>query len=361
MRAERVILAGGGTGGHVFPALAVADELLAKGWEVSWIGRCEGLERRLVEGWGLPYEGLPARAVVGRGPLAQARAVTTLASSAWKARRIMERLQARVVLGTGGYVSAPAVVGARLARRPAVLLEPNAEAGAANRWLSRWARAAAVAYPEVEAGLRCPVRHTGVPVRRTFFQVDETLPSSAVTRILVLGGSQGARQLNRILPGALEVLASGQMDLEVVHQVGEGQLDETREAYAARRLGAVRVEFRPFLADVAAAMARSHLVVSRAGAVTLAEICAAGRAALLMPLELAGGHQRKNAEILRRAGGAEIFDAEKDTPETFAKTLQSLLVDRNGLQAMGRTLRRLARPQAAREIAELLIETGESV
>ncbi|MEE8137354.1 MAG: undecaprenyldiphospho-muramoylpentapeptide beta-N-acetylglucosaminyltransferase [Thermoanaerobaculia bacterium] len=356
---RHAVLAGGGTGGHVFPALAVADELAARGWRVSWIGRNEGMERRIVEGRGLPYHALPALAVVGRGPIKKAAALATLARSALKARRLMVRLQARVVLGTGGYVSAPTVVGARLARRPALLMEPNVEAGAANRWLSRWARGAAVAFPEAAAGLRCPVRHTGVPVHRGFFQVEPDLPASGPARLLVLGGSQGARQLNQILPLALEAAVPRLPDLEVLHQVGEGHVEETRAAYAARRLGTAQVEIQPFLEDVAAAMGWSHLVVSRAGAVTLAEICAAGRAALLVPLELAGGHQRKNAERLLAAGGAEILWQET-TPETFAKVLTKLLADRRRLEAMGRALRRLARPQAAQEIADLLIETAEA-
>ena len=233
------------------------------------------------------------------------------------------------------------------------------EAGTANRWLSRWARGAAVGFPEAAAGLRCPVRHTGVPVRRGFFEGQAGLPASGPTRLLVLGGSQGARRLNQILPQALEVVAPRLSGLEVVHQAGEDHVEETRAAYAVRNLGGVKVEIRAFLDDVATAMARSHLVVSRAGAVTLAEICAASRGALLVPLVLAGGHQRKNAEHLQRVGGAEIL-AEDAEAATFAETLARLLADRQRLEAMARAVRRLARPQAAREIADLLIETGEA-
>lgn len=325
---------------------------------MSWIGRSQGLERRIVEGCGLPYHALPALPVVGHSPVQKVAALTTLARSALKARRLMDRLEAGVVLGTGGYVSAPAVLGARLAGCPALLLEPNAEAGAANRWLSRWAQAAAVAFPEAESGLRCPVRHTGVPVRRAFFQVELGLPASGPARLLVLGGSQGARRINQLLPDALEALVPRLPDLEVVHQVGERHLEATQAAYATRRLGPVQVEIRPFLEDVVGAMARSHLVVSRAGAVTLAEICAAGRAALLVPLGLAGGHQQRNAQRLLAAGGAEILP-EEAAPETCAEILAKLLADRSRLEAMGRALRRLAKPHAAQEIADLVIETGE--
>ncbi len=359
MESRHAVLAGGGTGGHVFPAVAVAEELAARGWRVSWLGRSRGLERRIVEGCGVPYHALPARAVIGRSALQKMGAMTTLATSAWRARQLLGHLEADVVLGTGGYVSVPAVLGAKLAGRPALLLEPNAEAGAANRWLSRWVRAAAVGYPEVEAELKCPVRHTGVPVRPEFFEVETELPAGGPLRLLVLGGSQGASRINRLLPEALEAATAHLAEIEVVHQVGEGHAETTRAAYASRRLGSIRVDIRPFLEDVAGQMARAHLVVSRAGAVTLAEICAAGRAALLVPLELAGRHQWKNAQRLRAAGGAEILP-EEATPDTCAEILTQLLADRRRLQTMGRAMRRMARPEAAREIVDLMAEVVEA-
>ncbi|MBV8200412.1 MAG: glycosyltransferase, partial [Acidobacteria bacterium] len=220
-RGPHALLAGGGTGGHVFPALAVAEELLARGWRVSYAGSPSGLEARLVPERGIAFFGLPARPLLGRGPLARGLALATLARSAVSAAALIRRLGASVVLGTGGYVSAPAVVGARLAGRPVLLLEPNARAGTANRWLSRCATEAAVGYAETARGLRCPATVTGVPIRATFFAVPPmTAAATAATaataagaaaaaagaqpprRLLVLGGSQGARQLNRALPAA---------------------------------------------------------------------------------------------------------------------------------------------------------------
>ena len=168
-----MLFAGGGTGGHVFPALAVAEELVGRGWGVRFAGAAGGIEARLVAGRGWPFDALAARPLVGRGPLARLGALATLGRSAVGAARLIRRSGVGVVVGTGGYVSAPAVVGARLAGRPSLLVEPNAHAGVANRWLSRWAAGAAVAAPSAAAGLRCPSWVTGVPVRREFHLAGE--------------------------------------------------------------------------------------------------------------------------------------------------------------------------------------------
>jgi UDP-N-acetylglucosamine--N-acetylmuramyl-(pentapeptide) pyrophosphoryl-undecaprenol N-acetylglucosamine transferase len=402
---RHVLLAGGGTGGHVFPALAVGDELLAGGWSVSFTGAPASLEARLAGERGLPFHPLAARPLLGRGPLARAAALATLARSGAAAARLIRRLDAQVVLGTGGYVSAPAVIGARLARRPVLLLEPNAHAGVANRWLSRFATAAAVAYRATGAELRCPAVETGVPVRREFFAVP-ALAAAAVDapsapcdmaperapelRLLVLGGSQGARQLNQALPAAAARLLAALPGLTVLHQAGARQVEETREAYARAGLEGTlaapaahaapatpedtalvaasglapaagpRVAVVPFLGDVAGAMAESHLVLSRAGAITVAEICAAGRPALLAPLAIAQGHQLGNAQLLARAGGAEVLAPDDLGPEPLAARIVSLLADRARLARMGEAARSLARPDAAAAIAGRLAELAEA-
>jgi UDP-N-acetylglucosamine--N-acetylmuramyl-(pentapeptide) pyrophosphoryl-undecaprenol N-acetylglucosamine transferase len=348
---RHALLAGGGTGGHVFPALAVAEELAARGWQVSFAGSPAGLEARLVPERGIAFHPLPARPLLGRGPLAKARALGTLARSAVSAAALVRRLGVTAVLGTGGYVSAPAVVGARLAGRPVMLLEPNASAGKANRWLSRWAAAAAVGYPETARGLRCPAVVTGVPVRREFFAVPEPPAEGEAARLLVLGGSQGARQLNRALPAAAARLLAALPGASIVHQAGPRELEETRRAYAAAGAPAERAEVVPFLDDVAGAMAASVLIVSRAGAITVAEICAAGRGALLVPLAIALGHQEANARLLAAAGGAEVLGPAELEPEPLATRLAALLGDRGRLAAMGRAARSLARPGAAAAIA----------
>jgi UDP-N-acetylglucosamine--N-acetylmuramyl-(pentapeptide) pyrophosphoryl-undecaprenol N-acetylglucosamine transferase len=353
-----VLLAGGGSGGHVFPALAVGDELRARGWRVSFVGMAGGMEERLVAERGLPFHGLPAKPLVGRGLLGKARALATLAGSTFAARRLIRETGADIVLGTGGYVSAPAVLGARLARRPVVLLEPNGKAGVANRWLSRWATAACVGYRETVADLNCPCRVTGVPVRSAFFQVPAELPPINAPRLLVLGGSQGAKQINEAMPAAAARLIARFPAIRITHQAGARNLDEARAAYEKAGAGSPHVEVVPFLDDVAGAMAASHLLVSRAGAITLAEICAADRASLLVPLAIAQGHQVDNARLIAEAGGAEMIPSNELTAERLAERLEELLADGTRLAAMGRAARSLARPRAVADIADQVEEIG---
>jgi UDP-N-acetylglucosamine--N-acetylmuramyl-(pentapeptide) pyrophosphoryl-undecaprenol N-acetylglucosamine transferase len=353
-----VLLAGGGSGGHVFPALAVGEELQARGWRVSFVGMTGGMEERLVGAPGISFHGLPARPLVGRGAFGKARALATLAGSTFAARRLIRETGADVVLGTGGYVSAPAVLGARLARRPVVLLEPNGKAGVANRWLSRWATAACVGYRETIADLKCPCRVTGVPVRSAFFQVPAELPPIAAPRLLVLGGSQGAKQINEAMPAVAARLIARFPALRILHQAGARNLDEARAAYEKAGAGAPHVEVVPFLDDVAGVMAASHLLVSRAGAITLAEICAAARASLLVPLAISLGHQVDNARLIVEAGAAEMIPSDQLTPERLATRLEALLADGARLAAMGRAARALAHPRAVADIADRVEEIG---
>lgn len=358
---RHALLAGGGTGGHVFPALAVAQELLQRGWRVSFAGQARGLEARIVAQRGVDFYPLAARPVVGRALTRQVAALGVLGRGALQARALIRRLGIEVVLGTGGFVSAPAVVGARLARRRVILLEPNAQAGAANRWLSRLAHGACVAYDETPAAFHCPTWVTGVPVRREFFAADEgAFPAPDPRRILVLGGSQGAAQLNELLPEVVARLARTFPHLEVLHQAGGSWVKATRSAYDERLRGArttahaverPSVDVVSFIDDVPRAMAHAHLIISRAGAVTLAEVCASSRPAVLLPLRLAGAHQYKNAQALARAGAAVLARPEEQGGEPLAGLVEKLLRDLDGLRAMGQKARHLARPDAARAIA----------
>jgi UDP-N-acetylglucosamine--N-acetylmuramyl-(pentapeptide) pyrophosphoryl-undecaprenol N-acetylglucosamine transferase len=282
----------------------------------------------------------------------------TVASSGRAAARLIRDLEVDVVLGTGGYVSAPAVVGARLARRPILLLEPNARAGVANRWLSRWASAAAIGYMETAHDLKCPAWVTGVPVRTVFFNVPDELPPLDPPRVLVLGGSQGAKQINEAMPAAAKRLLERVPEARILHQAGASKLDEAREAYARAGLGEPEVQVVAFLDDVAGAMAWSHLLVSRAGAITLAEICAAGRASVLLPLSISLGHQVDNARLLADAGAAELL-APGTADEADVGRLTDVLVDLlagqdavDRLGRMGKAARSLARPRAVAEIAD---------
>ena len=361
--ADLALFSGGGSGGHVFPGLAVADELGRRGWRVGWAGSERGIEGRLVRERGVDFHPLPARPLVGQGLLGKARSAWTLLGSAWRARSLVRRLDAKVVVGTGGYVSAPAVLGGRLARRPVLLVEPNADVGFANRWLSRLAAEAAVAHDVTGPQLACRSTVSGVPIREVFHQIEPELPEVEPLRLLVLGGSQGARQINELLPPALAALGRRGLAITVTHQAGEKNLDATRQAYAAAQLPVgeqtegVQVDVVPFLDDVAGAMAASHLVVSRAGAITLAEICAAGRPSLLVPLSLAGAHQVGNARRLETAGAARML-ATDATAEDLEALLGDLLADRSTLDAMARSARQLGRPDAAAAIADRVEALG---
>ena len=348
------LFSGGGSGGHVFPALAVADTLAGRGWTVSYAGARAGMESRLVAERDMPFYPIPARPLVGRGRLAQVGALLTLARSGLTARGLVRRLGVDVVVGTGGYVAAPAVVGARLARRPALLVEPNAQTGVANRMLARVASEAAIAYPTTAAQLRCPSTVTGVPVRAAFFDAGSlpTTPPNGPWRLLVLGGSQGAQQLNELVPAALARYAAERGDVRVIHQCGADHQATTAAHYARADLPAcVRVDVVRFIDDVASAMASSHVVVSRAGAITLAELCAAGRPSLLVPLVLANAHQRDNAAAMVDAGAARMLDGASASPSSLASILEALL-DRATLHAMCDAARALAHADAAERIAD---------
>ncbi|MEM7355440.1 MAG: undecaprenyldiphospho-muramoylpentapeptide beta-N-acetylglucosaminyltransferase [Acidobacteriota bacterium] len=360
------LLSGGGSGGHVFPGLAIAEELARRGWQVSWAGSRRGIESRLVSQRQIPFHDLPARPVVGQGVGGKLRAVATMARSAWSARALVRRLRARVVVGTGGYASVPAVVGARLARRPAYLLEPNADVGLANRWLSRCATEAAVAFDATRQQLACPSRTTGIPIRSEFAQ-PAAWSAAPPWNLLVLGGSQGARQINQLVPQALAALPAELGEVHVLHQTGKDHLEATRDDYLAAghqpaedatpANGGVRFTASAFIDDMAGAMGRSHLVVSRAGAITLAEICAAARPSLLLPLVLAGAHQAGNAERLATEGAARVVPADA-AADDLGQLLADLLSDAAGLHAMAEAAGRLGRGDAAARIADRLEAIG---
>lgn len=362
-RRRHALLAGGGTGGHVFPAIAVGRELASRGWTISYAGSAAGLEARLVPQEGWPFHPLPAKAFLGRGIGAKIGALATLARSSVAARALVKRLDVDAVLGTGGYASAPAVLGAKLAGRPVLLLELNARAGVANRMLARCATAAAVAFEDTRRDLSCRSTVTGVPVREPFFAVSGALPAGP-PRLLVLGGSQGARQINRAIPEAARRLLDEIPGLSIRHQAGGKNVEETLAAYRAAGWDEAhrsRVEVVPFIEDVAGALAESHLIVSRAGAVTVAEICAAGRPALFLPLTIAKGHQIENARLLERAGAAEVLVEGDGAPGSFepfyarlAAKLIDLLADREGLARRAAAARGLARPRAVAAIADAL-------
>ena len=380
-----VLLTGGKSGGHVFPALAVGEELARRGWRVAYSGRPDSMESRLAEERGIDFHELRAEPLVGGSAVARIRSLVVLALSSLTARRLVKRLSPSAVLGTGGFVSAPAVLGARLAGVPVLLIEPNAQVGVANRQLSRFANVAAIAFDRTADQLKCSSFVSGVPVRSKFFDLAglaESAESPSGLRLLLLGGSQGSLVLNRALPRALrsvcgstpgrEFLASPENRLRILHQAGEPHIAATRAAYCSAfdcqddelegvlESRGLDVRIVQFISDVPAAFAETDVLVSRAGAITLAEICAAGRASILIPLELAGGHQGDNARAMAEAGAAvvvtekELRESGDEGPDALGVCLTELMVEPDRLREFGRSARRLARRDASVLIADRL-------
>jgi len=353
----RVVIMAGGTGGHVFPALAVAQALGARGAAVAWLGTERGLEARLVPAAGLPLHTLPVAGLRGRGVGAWLAAPFRIARAVAAAARLLRSLSPDVVLGMGGYAAGPGGVAAWLLRRPLVIHEQNAIPGLTNRLLAPLARRVLAAFPGAfPEGPKVTV--TGNPVRAEI----AALPAPAArwagrtgpTRLLVLGGSQGARALNEALPAALARLPAAARPA-VRHQAGPAHAEAVRAAYA--RVG-VAAEVLPFIEDMAAAYAWADLVVARAGALTVAELAAAGVGALLVPYPHAvDDHQRANARWLERAGAAEIV-TEPLEPAALAARLAALLAGREALLRRAEAARRAALPDAAERVAAVCLEVA---
>jgi UDP-N-acetylglucosamine--N-acetylmuramyl-(pentapeptide) pyrophosphoryl-undecaprenol N-acetylglucosamine transferase len=348
-----VVIAGGGTGGHLYPGIAVAREILrrAPGARVTFAGTARGLEARIIPREGFDLDLIRSAGLKGKSVVARLRGLATVPLSFLDAAALLRRRRPWVVLGVGGYSSGPVVLAAALSRIPTMVLEQNAVPGMTNRILARWVRAAAVTYDETRAYFAGKAFVAGNPVRSEFFDVSaDTMAPATAARLLVLGGSQGAHAINVAVVDAAARLHADFPGLVVVHQTGERDLDWARGEY---RKGGLDVRAAAFLDPMAVEMRAADIVVSRAGATTLAELAAAGTPAILVPFpQAADDHQRKNAEVLVAAGGALLIDQRDLTGERLARELSTLLRDRDRLTAMSRAMRRLAKPDAAAQIAE---------
>ncbi|HEX2485126.1 MAG TPA: undecaprenyldiphospho-muramoylpentapeptide beta-N-acetylglucosaminyltransferase [Myxococcota bacterium] len=351
----RWVIAGGGTGGHVTPALALGQAARAAGDDCLFIGAERGLERRLVPEAGFELLTLGARPLVGRSPGERVAALAALGTSTLRAARALREFRADLVLSVGGYAAVPVTLAAVLLRRPLALLEANARPGAANRLVARRAR---VLFVEFEAAGRAltgraadaRVRVTGLPLRRELVAAFAGAPPPRAPtppfRIFVFGGSQGARQINDAVLALLPRLDPARFSF--VHQTGESDRERVAAGYAA---AGVRGTVVAFERDMASRYRDADLVVCRAGAMTLAELALAGRAALLVPLtHTGGGEQLENARERERAGAAEVIDPARDTGEALLESLEKLVADPARLLAMGAAAARLARPDAAERI-----------
>jgi len=344
----RVILAGGGTGGHVIPALAIAQELQKQfSAEILFIGTSRGIENRLVPNAGFPLRLVDVGALKNVGWMTRFKTLFDLPGAVWTAGSILSEFRPEVVIGVGGYASGPAMLAAILRRIPTLIFEPNAVPGFANRVVAPFVSAAAVHFEETGRYFRRSVV-TGVPVRQAFFHGDNELVTPT---LLVFGGSQGAHAINQTLIQAAPELLQRIPQLHIVHQTGEADYNDAKAAYANL---SNRVEVYRFIDDMPAFFSRATLLVCRSGASTVAEVTAAGKPAILVPFpRAADDHQKRNAEALVRAGAAVLLEQSQLTRERLIATVTSLLTDQSRLKAMGQAARESSHPDAAREIAEI--------
>ncbi|HXC58386.1 MAG TPA: undecaprenyldiphospho-muramoylpentapeptide beta-N-acetylglucosaminyltransferase [Steroidobacteraceae bacterium] len=348
-----ILVMAGGTGGHVFPALALARLLRAHSREVIWLGTRRGLEARVVPAEGFPIEWLSMAGIRGKGPVSMLKAPFMLARALWEALRIVRRLRPSVVVGLGGFVAGPGGLAAWLCRRPLLIHEQNAVAGYTNRCLAHLAREVLTAFPAAFAGNR-KTRLIGNPVRADIaaLPVPETrfADRTGPIRLLVVGGSLGAMRLNQVVPQALAKIQSiaGSPSITVRHQTGEKHLQAAQSAYAA---AAVHGDVTAFINDMAEALAWADLVVCRAGALTVAELAAAGVGSILVPYPHAvDDHQTHNAQFLVQVGAARCVGDAALTPDALATLLIKLCADRAPLLEMARAARGVARPDAAQAL-----------
>jgi UDP-N-acetylglucosamine--N-acetylmuramyl-(pentapeptide) pyrophosphoryl-undecaprenol N-acetylglucosamine transferase len=342
---KTILIMAGGTGGHIFPGLAVAHEMRAAGWEVVWMGARGGMEERLVPPRGYKTAWIRAKAARGKGLLQKLLLPANLLYSFWESARHIQRLKPDVVLGLGGYVAFPGGMMASLLNRPLALHEQNAIAGLANRVLSTVCDKVMVGFP----GALKSSEWTGNPVRGEIAALAEPAQRfagrSGPLRILVVGGSLGAQALNDAVPKAIALLSS---PVSVVHQAGEKHLEALRSNYREAR---VEGELVPFIDDMARRYAEADLVICRAGAVTIAELSAGGMASILVPFPHAvDDHQTANARFLADQGAALLLQQTGLTPQKLAELIGSL--DRPKLLEMARKARALGKPDAARMVAQ---------
>ena len=350
------VVAGGGTGGHVTPALALAERIAARGERVVVMGGRRGLETRLVSQAGFELVALPARPVVGRGAVGSLLALPVNAAACASAWAALGRLRARIVVSVGGYASVPAVVAAVARGIPIALVEPNAVPGRANRAAARLARVSFAGFEEtarcLAASARGRVVVSGIPLRRAlvaaFDGAGERRVPAPPYRLLVFGGSQGARQIN----DAMLEIAPGldPREIEIFHQTGESDQDRVAAAYARAGLVAQVVAFEP---EMPRRYRWADLAVCRSGALTVAELALAGLPALLVPFpHAADDHQRANARALAQAGAARVLESRPLDPAELARALREAFEKPAELGAMGRATARIARPDAAERIVE---------
>lgn len=345
-----LMIVAGGTGGHIFPGVAVAHYMRERGWEIIWLGNKEGMEGKLVPHYDFPMSHVSFGGVRGKGLLTKLLLPFTLLRALYQSYRIMREIRPNVVLGMGGYIAFPGGIVAKLLGLPLVIHEQNAIAGLTNRLLAKLATRVLCGFPHALAKASC----VGNPVRRDFYAIaapeQRYGTRTGPLRLLVVGGSRGAVALNQLVPQALALLSDKERP-QVIHQSGQAQLVELQESYLAVGVNAKVIAF---IDDMASAYAEADLVICRAGAMTVAEITAVGVAALFIPFPFAvDDHQTHNAQALVKAGGALLHQQRDLTPEYLAKYLRELT--RKKLTKIAVLAKQHAKPKAAADIAHACV------
>jgi UDP-N-acetylglucosamine--N-acetylmuramyl-(pentapeptide) pyrophosphoryl-undecaprenol N-acetylglucosamine transferase len=351
--AVKLLIAGGGTGGHVFPAMAIAREWLSRGSdrEVVLVGTIRGIEMKLVPQAGLPLETIRAAGLKGKGGFTLAKNLAMLFPGMLDAFSILRKHKPVAAFGVGGYAAGPMMLATWLKRIPNVILEPNAAPGFANRVLAHLSRKIATGYQVSADAWGKKAVLTGCPVRAEFFSIAPRKPQKPF-RLLITGGSLGALPINRTIVDAMDRLAARKDELQIVHQTGERDYNAVRTAYARREFPA---EVVPFLGNIAERFAWADVIVCRAGAITSAEVAAAGRAAIFIPFGRAtDSHQLHNAQEAARAHAGMLIAEPELTAERLTNDLFALLDHPQEIETLSANARTMARPHAARDIVDLV-------
>jgi UDP-N-acetylglucosamine--N-acetylmuramyl-(pentapeptide) pyrophosphoryl-undecaprenol N-acetylglucosamine transferase len=352
-----LFIAGGGTGGHVFPGLAVAEAVRSLAdVEVVFVGTARGLESKLVPSRGYGLELLDVLPLKGGGAVRAAKSVFAAARASAASFSLLRRYSPRAVLSVGGYAAGPVSLAAAALRIPLAVLEPNSVTGLANRWLSPFCARAYIAFPDAAKDFAArKVRTFGVPLRSGFLS-SEYVPGDSL-RLLVLGGSLGARAINDRMPQVVAALSARHPSLSVLHQTGKDEVAQTAEAYA--RAGVTQVSVVPFVDDVPGELAKADVVVSRAGAGSVSEICAVGRASILIPFpHAADDHQAKNARAAADAGAAVLLRQETADVPRLTSELGRLLSDPALRSDLARKAAAFGKPDAALTIGRDFMALG---
>jgi UDP-N-acetylglucosamine--N-acetylmuramyl-(pentapeptide) pyrophosphoryl-undecaprenol N-acetylglucosamine transferase len=355
----RVMIAGGGTGGHVVPALAIGRELHDRhGAEVRYVGTARGIESKLIPEAGFRLELVRSGQLKNVSMMTRLRTMLDVPLGVMHCVQLIREFRPQVVVGVGGYASGPAMLAAVMLRVPTVVYEPNAVPGMTNRWLGKWVNAAAVNFAQTVSYFRGG-EVTGVPVRVEIFDLPAR-PTGAVPRLLVTAGSNGALVFNETMPKIVAKLLQDVPRLTVVHQAGVRRLEQTRSEFAASGADPARWLVEAFLTDMPAQYAAADLVLARSGS-TVAELCAAGKPSVLVPFAAAADdHQRKNAEVLVEAGAAVMLLQKDVTPETLLAALRGLLLDPERRFAMAVKARSLAKPGALEKIVSMVLRVAKA-